>query len=88
MLEAVPPDARGEGRLRGRAEVGTGTVGRVAWDLAGVPGRTRVVLSATVERATRFDRLVLALGGRLWLQRLFLGAVEALERELTAAPRA
>ena len=83
VLEAVPPQVGAGGRLRGRADVGAATVGRVAWDLEPTELGTRVALSATVERASPADRVILALGGRAWLRRLFQAAVSSLERVLT-----
>ena len=74
---AVEPE-----RLRGTAEVESGTVARVAWDLTSVGRGTRVRLSTTIERASLADRLVLLLGGSLWLRRVYRHALVNLEREV------
>jgi uncharacterized protein YndB with AHSA1/START domain len=66
----------------GTAELGGGTRARVSWTLAGRLGATRVRLAAEVERAGGLDRVLLALGGRWWLRRVFAGALERLAREL------
>jgi hypothetical protein len=57
--------------LLGVAEVGDGTRARVSWTLAGRMNQTRVRLAADVERATPLDRMLLTLGGRAWLRRMF-----------------
>jgi uncharacterized protein YndB with AHSA1/START domain len=75
--EAVPSS-----RLRGRADIGGGTVGRVAWDIEAADGGSRVSLSAVVERAGPLDRAILALGGSRYLRRIFTRTLENLEREL------
>jgi uncharacterized protein YndB with AHSA1/START domain len=75
--EAVPHK-----RLRGRADVGRGTVGRVAWEIAPSDNGSRVSLSAKVDNAGPLDRALLALGGRAYLRRVFAHALENLEREL------
>jgi hypothetical protein len=74
VLEAEAPL-----RLRGRAEVGRGTVGAVAWEIEAEGRGSRVTLSAEVVAATRADRLLLALGGRALLGRIFAEALERLE---------
>jgi carbon monoxide dehydrogenase subunit G len=63
--------------LRGRADVGRGTLGTIRWELAPDGSGTRVVLAAEVERSGTLDRLLLALGGRWWLGR---GLREAVRR--------
>jgi uncharacterized protein YndB with AHSA1/START domain len=75
--EAVPNT-----RLRGRADVGRKTVGRVAWDIEPAGGGSRITLSADVERASVLDRLLLAAGGRAYLRRIFARTLANLEREL------
>lgn len=77
VVEAVPAV-----RMRGRAEVGPRTVGLVTWQLAPVPGGTRVTLHAAAERAGPADRLLLLLGGRAWLRRRFARVLERLEQTL------
>jgi hypothetical protein len=56
--------------LRGRAEIGRGTVGSVRWEIASVDKGSRVSFSADVDRASVLDRIVLACGGRWWLDRI------------------
>ena len=85
VLEAKAPENGRPGLLRGLAELGPTTRGRVAWDI--VPGRVgcEITLSAEVERASPLDRALLVLGGRVWLQRIFDGTVRTLASVL--APR-
>jgi hypothetical protein len=64
--------------LEGVADVGHGTRASVSWVLEEHPGGTRVRLSATVLEAGRLDRLLLGLGGRLWLRRRFARVLAAL----------
>ena len=66
--------------LRGRADVGRGTVGEVRWVVEPNGTGSRVTLSATVQRASRLDRVILALGGRALLRRGFAEAVAQLGR--------
>jgi hypothetical protein len=67
--------------LRGRADIGRGTVGAVRWLIEPVAeGGSRVTLSAEVERAGLGDRLVLAVGGTRWLERGFHEALAQLGR--------
>lgn len=78
VVEAVAP-VEGRGRLRGRAEVGRRTVGLVAWDLEPAPGGgTRVRLAAAAPQAGVRDRVLLAIGGRVWLGLLFRRALRRL----------
>jgi uncharacterized protein YndB with AHSA1/START domain len=66
--------------LRGRADVGRGTVGSVRWRIEPAAGGSRVTLSAEVERASPLDRALLALGGRRLLHRGFEDALDQLGR--------
>jgi hypothetical protein len=66
--------------VRGRADVGRGTVGSVRWTIEPSGSGSRVTLSASVERASILDRAILLLGGRLLLRRAFAEAVEQLGR--------
>jgi uncharacterized protein YndB with AHSA1/START domain len=79
VIEALPPS-----RLRGQAEMGRATVGIVSWELEPSGDGTRVVLSAEVVRASIRDRLVLALGGRLWLGQRFAHVLERLDQTLAS----
>ena len=73
--EAVPAS-----RLRGRAEIGRGTVGEVRWTIAPSGEGSRVTLAADVVSTAAVDRALLALGGRWWLGRMFAEALEQLGR--------
>jgi hypothetical protein len=64
--------------IRGSAELGDGTRARIEWRLVPDGGETRVVLGATVERASALDRLFLLAGGSIWLRRRFAKILEAL----------
>jgi len=60
---------------------------RVRWDL-GVTGTgtTVAILTATVTRLAAAERVLLAIGGRTWVQRLFMATLERLARELCEEP--
>jgi Polyketide cyclase / dehydrase and lipid transport len=64
--------------LRGRADIGRGTVGAVRWEIAPRDGGSRVTLSAEVERVSALDRVLLACGGRRWLGGIVTRAVARL----------
>jgi hypothetical protein len=82
VRRADPPRA-----LEGSATLG-GTVARVRWELREQRGgATLVRLEAEVEHATPLDRLLLAAGGRAWLQRRFGATVVALARRFAGASR-
>ena len=75
-------------QLRGHAEIGRGTIGAVRWEITPVvPGTSHVRFSAVVERATAFDRVLLACGGRWWMKRIVVAAVARLGAVLDAQPR-
>jgi hypothetical protein len=57
--------------MHGTAAVGGGTTAAISWSFADRGGVTEVRLEAEIERATTIDRLLLALGGRVWLRRRF-----------------
>ena len=79
VLSAEQPGPGSPGKLDGRAELGETTVGRVRWEItAASDGGATVTLSATVERASFLDRMLLALGGRRWLQGVFERALATL----------
>jgi uncharacterized protein YndB with AHSA1/START domain len=78
VIEARPPS-----HLRGQAEIGRTTVGIVSWELQPSGDGTRIVLSAHVVRASLRDRLVLALGGRVWLARRLAHVLDRLEQSLS-----
>jgi hypothetical protein len=64
--------------MRGTAQVGSRTHARVSWTLAPASESTRVRLEAIVDQAGGLDRLLLALGGRVWLARRFDRILETL----------
>ena len=74
--------------LIGTAEMGPRTRARVSWALAEHRGSTRVRLAAAVERASRVDRLLLAAGGRRWLERRFAATLEGLAAEFAGREEA
>ena len=67
--------------IHGTAELSGGTVARVAWELGEDAGGTEVRLSAEVDHATLPDRLLLALGGRVWMARRFEAILERLDQQ-------
>jgi uncharacterized protein YndB with AHSA1/START domain len=77
VVSAEPP-----GRLAGRAELGNGTAGAVAWTIVPAGSGSLVSLTAHVERASARDRVLLVLGGRRWLRRRFARVLETLGRRL------
>jgi hypothetical protein len=71
--------------LTGTADIGRGTRGAVRWEISEqVPGTSHVRFSAVVERASPFDRMLLACGGRWWMQRIVSAAVTRLGAALDA----
>jgi hypothetical protein len=64
--------------ILGVAELPGGTRARVSWTLAPHARETRVALVAAVESATPLDRVLLAIGGRAWMARMFQRALERL----------
>ena len=82
VVAADPPAGERSGSMRGIAEIGRSTVGRVAWEVEPHGDRARVRLTAEVERASIVDRLVLTLGGEAWLRRVFARTLANLEAAL------
>jgi hypothetical protein len=68
--------------LAGTASVGNGTEALVRWTLMPEREGTRVRLEATVQRAGRLESLLLAAGGRRWLEQRFASILETLGRRL------
>jgi uncharacterized protein YndB with AHSA1/START domain len=68
--------------LAGLASVGNGTEALVRWTLAPESDGTRVRLEATVERVGRVESMLLAAGGRRWLEQRFNSILETLARRL------
>lgn len=77
---------RAPSRFGGVARVGSGTCAHVLWKVDPHEQGALVTLEATVLEATPLDRLLLALGGRVWLRRRFNGALSRLARELRSGP--
>jgi hypothetical protein len=72
--------------LRGIARVGRHTVVDVSWELYQHEcDGTRVLLSAEVRSRGFTDGLLLALGGRIWMRRLFAATIEPLSGRLSIA---
>jgi carbon monoxide dehydrogenase subunit G len=84
VLSAEAPAPGRAGALAGEARIGPTTRGAVAWLIEAAEGGARVTLSAEVAAAGTVDRLLLAAGGRLWLERLFRGALAKLDEVLAA----
>jgi hypothetical protein len=79
--------ARRPGHLSGMARVGSGTDVEVRWELDGAgAGATVARLTATVMRLALPERLLLAIGGRIWVRRLFVATLERLADELCEEP--
>jgi hypothetical protein len=72
---AEPPST-----LRGSAEIGLRTRASIRWEIVPAAAGSRVTLTGTVDEASLYDRLLLRLGGRWWLQRIFERALQALAR--------
>jgi uncharacterized protein YndB with AHSA1/START domain len=76
VVEAAPASA-----IAGTASVGH-TEALVRWTLTPESGETRVRLEATVERLGRADGVLLAVGGRRWLERRFISILQTLARRV------
>jgi uncharacterized protein YndB with AHSA1/START domain len=81
VLTALPTTA-----MQGGAWIGALTHARVKWRLEPGGAGTRVALHATVQDASALDRLLLALGGRRWMQRRFESTLERLAERGTRPP--
>ena len=77
VVEAAPPHA-----IAGTASVGSRTEALVRWTLAPAAQGTRVRLEATVARLGRTEAVLLAAGGRGWLERRFDSILQTLARRL------
>jgi hypothetical protein len=79
---SVEPPAR----LAGTATLGRRTRAEVSWTLSDARGCTTLVrLSAVVAAAGPLDRLLLAVGGRAWLERRFAALLARLSERLAGA---
>jgi hypothetical protein len=79
-------DSRAPRWMIGCAEIGRGTLALISWTIAEDRTGSRVRLEAEIGRLGVFDRVLLALGGRRWMRRLFEESVTALAERL--APQA
>ena len=77
VVEAMPARV-----IAGTASVGERTEAAVRWTLAPSPRGTRVRLEATVERVGRAEWVLLAAGGRRWLERRFNSILQTLGRRV------
>jgi hypothetical protein len=75
VVEAHQPES-----MAGRAEIGARTSAAIRWTISPHADRCRVRLEASVERAGTLDCLILALGGRRLMRRLFSRTVRELAR--------
>ena len=71
-------------RIEGIARVGRRTEARISWSLQRDADGSRVELTATELSLGALDRVLLALGGRLWLRRRFTVVLDRLAQRLTA----
>ena len=72
------------GHMSGRAELSGKTVAAVSWTLLHRDSATLVQLRGRIESLGAMDRVLLALGGRRWMQRMFGEVLGALAVELAA----
>ena len=70
--------------IAGTARVGTRTCAHVRWTLEPNGAGTSVTLTAYVEDAAPLDRLLLAAGGRAWLESRFEGILATLAERFSA----
>ncbi len=74
-------------RLAGSALADSGTAAHISWTLRGQSdGTTLVELTAVLGPVGYRDRLLLAIGGRQWMRRLFTATLRKLAAELKGAP--
>lgn len=71
-------DAEPSHLIHGTAALSDGTAARISWEMTEDPGGTAVRLSAEVDRSSAFDRLLLTLGGSVWIERRFAAILERL----------
>jgi Polyketide cyclase / dehydrase and lipid transport len=75
--------------MHGIAELSGGTRARISWELSEDSGGTAVRLVAETERTAPGDRLLLTLGGRVWLEHRFESILTRLDEQFagSAPPR-
>jgi hypothetical protein len=78
VIDATPSHV-----MHGTAELSGGTVARIAWNLNEDADGTFVQLTADVDHAALRDRLLLALGGRVWMTRHFDGILARLDQQFS-----
>jgi Polyketide cyclase / dehydrase and lipid transport len=79
--------ARRPAHVAGTARIGSGTEVEVRWDLEEAGEEATVAaLTATVTRLALPERLLLVIGGRAWVRRLFVATLERLASELCEGP--
>jgi carbon monoxide dehydrogenase subunit G len=66
VVDAVPDHV-----IHGTAELSGGTFAQISWELQEDVNGTAVRLSADIEHLGPLDRVLLALGGRPWMKKLF-----------------
>jgi uncharacterized protein YndB with AHSA1/START domain len=74
-------DAEPDHVLHGIAELSGGTRARISWELSEDSGGTAVRLAAETEHTALGDRLLLALGGRIWLEHRFDAILARLDEQ-------
>ena len=77
VVEAAPATV-----IAGTASVGARTEAHVRWTLTPSSRGTRVRLEASVERVGRAELVLLAIGGRRWLERRFTSILQTLARRV------
>ena len=70
--------------MHGTAELSGGTRALIAWELSPASGGTAVRLSANVEQAALPDRMLLGLGGRVWMARRFDAILARLDEQVSS----
>ena len=75
-------DSHAPGWMIGSAEIGRGTRALISWTVAEDGVGSRVRLKAEIAQLGLPDRVLLALGGRRWMRRLFEESVTVLAERL------
>jgi hypothetical protein len=78
----VVVDSQPDSIMHGTAEL-DGTRALIAWELYEVANGTEVRLSAEIEKASLFDRLLLLFGGAAWMRRRFEAILENLAQQFS-----
>ena len=80
VVAAEPPTP--VAHLRGRAQMGRTTRGTVHWKIAPSASGSDISLTATAERLSAFDTVLLALGGGRWFRRVLANGIARLDSVL------